>query len=85
MLELGRRMLDIPLTPAVSAYCANNQNASNCTPDNIGAEIIAIAIVAVIVALAIFNWWWKRGNPDSDGPVVRIFLAIVRRFGSRDR
>jgi hypothetical protein len=78
-------MLDIPLVAAIGAYCANHPNASNCTPNNIGAELIAIVIVTLIVLLVIFNWWWKRGNPASSGPIVRVFLAIVRRFAPRDR
>jgi hypothetical protein len=67
------------------AYCATHPGVSSCSPNNLGAEIIAILIVALIVALAVFNWWWKRGNPDSTAPMMRLFLAVARRLGPRDR
>jgi uncharacterized membrane protein YhhN len=70
---------------ASGAYCANHPGASNCSPDNVGAEVIAILIVAAIVALAIFGLWWRYGNKESDGPVTRFVLAMTRRFGPRDR
>jgi hypothetical protein len=85
LVQIRRRMLGHALTAAVGAYCANHPDASTCSPNNIGAEIIAIVIVALILALGVFNWWWKRGNPDSTGPIMRAFLAVTRRLGPRNR
>jgi hypothetical protein len=85
LVDIGWKMLGHPLTAAVGAYCANHPNASTCSPNNIGAEIIAILIVALIVALGVFNWWWRRGNPDSIGPIMRAVLTITRRLGPRKR
>jgi hypothetical protein len=41
-------------------YCSAHPSASRCSPNSFPAELIGILIVAVIVALVVFNWMWKR-------------------------
>jgi hypothetical protein len=78
-------MLASPRLAAVGSYCDLHPNASSCSTDSIGAVVFAFIIVGVIVALAIFNWWWKHGNPDSVSPLTRAFLWTMRRFKPRNR
>jgi hypothetical protein len=67
------------------AYCANHPGASNCSPDNVGSEVIAILIVGLIILLAIFGLWWRHGDKESDGVLARLLLAMARLFGSGNR
>jgi hypothetical protein len=83
-LELRFSMIG-PYFAVAGAYCANHPDASNCSPDNLGAEVIAVLIVAAIVALALFGVWWRYGSKESDGRLMRLLLAVTSRFTSRDR
>jgi len=61
-------MLDLALT---GAYCSQHPAASRCSPNSFPAELAAILIVAVIVALALLSWVWKR-QAGGDHPPARL-------------
>lgn len=69
---------------ASGAYCADHPNASSCSINSVGSEVVAILIGVAIVALAIFGLWWRYGNKESGGQLARIFYAVARRLGRRN-
>jgi hypothetical protein len=73
---------------AASAYCNDHPNASSCNLNSFQGDIGAIVIVAIIVALIVFEVAWKFQRGTS-GPVARAFLAamslVARAFTPRRR
>jgi hypothetical protein len=68
-----------------ASSCYANPNGSFCGPDSLGAEIGAFILVAVIVVVAVFAWWWRYGDKESNSLMTRFFIAAIRRFGTRKR
>jgi hypothetical protein len=72
---------------AILTYCSTHLNDPKCNSSSSPAEIIAIAVVAVIVALVVFDIVWKFSR-RSRGPLMRLLAAIVSRLtgdGARRR
>jgi hypothetical protein len=57
--------------------------SGTCNPSGIGATVVEILFVAVIVALVLFAWWWKWGNPN--GRVGRFVNFVFAKFGGSGR
>jgi hypothetical protein len=72
---------------AVTDYCADHPNASQCSLNSQRGDIGAIVIGVVIVALVLLDVAWKLGR-GTHGPLARVLLACaaaVPRFTKRRR
>ena len=63
---------------AITDYCASHPNsqASSCNLNNTSGDILALVIVGLIVALAIFDVLWKL-RFGSRGPIARVLFVCI--------
>jgi sulfite exporter TauE/SafE len=69
---------------AIGSSCGYGDYVSgSCNPNGASAIIFGIFLVAVIVGIVFFAWWWKWGNRN--GRVGRFVRFVSAKLGLTGR